>query len=363
MSGKEKSMFRSGGSATPLRGLGMMAVSALVLAASHTASDAQDKKFKLGMAVGGNPCCEWMKAQGDVARALAEQRGWDYVELSNNDDAATALKNAGIFIQEGVDAVIQFNGQPSANPALAQRFGSANIPVVTYDIAQPGFYFVGIDNLAAGHAGGEALGKIIKEKWNCEPDLVISAEGAAAGIVNTWRTGGMRDGLKKVCPDIPEEKWVSFESQGQATAGLPAARDLLAAHPEAKKMAVVGLNDGGVLAAINAAEQLGRADEIIGWGQDGAFITGDNVNPHLAGSVFYFLEGYAVYALRDVMDPIAAGNPPPVKDDAGDPASRVEPCPVSAEEAAKVPDMPERVTQLLAAPPGTTEYELFCPNK
>ena len=34
---------------------------------------AQDK-FKLGMAVGGNTCCEWMKAQGDVARALAEQR-------------------------------------------------------------------------------------------------------------------------------------------------------------------------------------------------------------------------------------------------------------------------------------------------
>ncbi len=192
---------------------------------------------------------------------------------------------------------------------------------------------------------------------------MISAEGASAGIVNTWRTGGMRDGLKKVCPDIPEEKWVSFESQGQATVGLPAARDLLAAHPDAKKMAVVGLNDGGVLAAINAAEQLGRADEIIGWGQDGAFITGPNVNPHLAGSVFYFLEGYAVYALRDVIDPIAAGNPPPVKADAGDPASRVEPCPVSAAEAAKVPDMPERVKLLLAAPPGTTEYELFCPNK
>ena len=84
--------------------------------------------------------------------------------------------------------------------------------------------------------------------------------------------------------------------------------------------------------------QLGRADDIIAWGQDGAFITGDNVNPHLAGSVFYFLEGYAVYALRDVIDGIAAGNPPPVKDDAGDPASRVEPCPVTAAEAAAVPD-------------------------
>ena len=55
--------------------------SAPVLGRLRDRRRAQDK-FKLGMAVGGNPCCEWMKAQGDVARALAEQRGWDYIELS-----------------------------------------------------------------------------------------------------------------------------------------------------------------------------------------------------------------------------------------------------------------------------------------
>ena len=78
--------------------------------------------------------------------------------------------------------------------------------------------------------------------------------------------------------------------------------------------------------------------------------------------MFYFLEGYAVYALRDVVDKIAAGSPPPVKDDAGDPASGVKPCPVSAAQASKVPDMNERMKQFLAAPPGTTEYQLFCPK-
>lgn len=344
------------------RAFAVLALSVPAVIGLAGVATAQDK-FKLGMAVGGNTCCEWMKAQGDVARALAEKEGWDYVELSNNNDPATALKNAQIFVQEGVDAVIQFNGQPSSNPAISAVLKQANIPVVTYDIADPGMYFVGIDNLGAGIAGGEGLGKIVKEKWDCNPDLVVSAEGAAAGIVNEWRTGGMRTGLKNICPDIPEEKWVSFESQGDAAVGLPAARDLLAAHPDAKKIAVVGLNDGGVLSLINAAEQLGRADEVIGWGQDGAFITGDNVNPHLVGSVFYFLEGYAVYAIRDVIKPIAEGNVPPLKSEAGDPASKVQPCPVTAEQAQAVPDMAERVQQLLAAPAGTTEYDLFCPNK
>jgi ABC-type sugar transport system substrate-binding protein len=345
-----------------LKAIASAALAIPALAVGLGTASAQEDGFKVGMAVGGNPCCEWMRAQGDVARALAEQRGWEYIELSNANDPATAVRNAQVFVQEGVDVVIQFNGQPSSNPAIVQTLAAANIPVITYDIAQEGMYFVGIDNLAAGIAGGEQLGQIIRDEWNCEPDLVISAEGAAAGIVNEWRTGGMRTGLANICPDIPEDRWVSFESQGDAAVGLPAARDLLAAHPEATRMAVVGLNDGGVLAAIQAAEQLGRADEIIGWGQDGAFITGDNVNPNLVGSVFYFLEGYAVYAFRDIIDPIAAGNPPPVRWEAGEPASRVEPCPVSAEQAAAVPDMDERVAQLLEAPQGTTAYELFCPN-
>jgi ABC-type sugar transport system substrate-binding protein len=335
---------------------------AVMVLAAYGASTVPAAAFRLGMAVGGDPSLAWEKAQGDVAAALAKQKGWDYVELSNNNDGPTAVKNADVFIQDHVNAVIEFNGQPSVNPVLAAKLGAAHIPVVTYDISQKGFYFVGIDNQAAGIAGGEALGQIAKAKWNCDPDLVVSAEGSGAGIVNTWRTGGMRDGLKKICPNIAPDKWVSFEAGGQTSIAEPAARDMLAAHPDAKKILVVGINDSSVLGAIRAAEQLGRADDIIGWGQDGSFITGNNVDPHLAGSVFYFLEGYAVYAFRDVVEAIAAGNPPAMKDDAGDPASRVQPCPVSAAQAAKVPDMDARVKQLLAAPAGTTEYDLFCPK-
>ena len=237
------------------------------------------------------------------------------------------------------------------------------IPVITYDVAFKGMYFVGVDNLAAGVAGGEQFGKIIKERWNCKPDLVISGEGRNAGIVNEWRTGGMRTGLKNICPDIPNEKFKSFDANSDASIGVPAARDMIAANPTAKKMAVVGINDAGVLGALQAAVQLGRADEIIAWGQDGAFITGKNVNPKLLGSVFYFLESYAVHAFRDIIDPIAAGKVPEVKSTPDNPASRVRPCPVTAQQAASVPDMAQRVAQLLAAPKGTTAYDLFCPSK
>ena len=60
------------------RAFAMMALSVPAVLGLAGVAEAQDK-FKLGMAVGGNTCCEWMKAQGDVARAIAEQNGWDYV--------------------------------------------------------------------------------------------------------------------------------------------------------------------------------------------------------------------------------------------------------------------------------------------
>jgi hypothetical protein len=103
--------------------------------------------------------------------------------------------------------------------------------------------------------------------------------------------------------------------------------------------------------------------DVIAWGQDGSFITGPNVDPHLAGSVCYFLEGYPIYAFTKVLDPIAAGSPPPVKDTPDDPAAGVEPCPVTAAQAQQIPDTAARVQQLLAAPAGTTEYQMYCSHQ
>ena len=268
---------------------------------------AQDK-FKLGMAVGGNTCCEWMKAQGDVARALAEKRGWDYVELSNNNDPATALKNAQIFVQEGVDAVIQFNGQPSVEPGdrpghEAPR-ASRSSPTTSPSRACTSSAST-ISRPASPAARGSARSS--RRSGTASPTSVISAEGAAAGIVNEWRTGGMRTGLKNICPDIPAEKWVSLREPGRCCGRLPAARDLLAAHPDAVKMAVVGLNDGGVLGAdpgCRAARPRRRGDR-LGPGRRLHHRRQRQSAPR--GSVFYFLEGYAVYAFRDVIEPIADG--------------------------------------------------------
>lgn len=344
---------------------GVVALAAVALAltgcsgSSGSSSTDAGHKFTVGFAVGGQPDADWQDLQGDVAKSLAEQRGWDFVELSNDNSEATATKNADIFIQKKVDVVMMFNGQPAANPVIAKKYAAAKIPVITFDIAQAGWYFVGVDNAAAGTGGGTALGTLAKEKWNCQVDLVIEAEGTAAGQINTWRTGNAADAIGTVCPNIPASAYVKYEADGNLATSLANAPGVFAAHPDAKNILVVGLNDQAVVGALQAATQLGRDGSIMGWGQDGGLITGANVDPHLAGSVMYFLEGYPAFAFQ-IADQIAAGNPPAVKDTGDDAAVSVKPCPVTAAQAQAIPSITDRVKQLAAAPQGTTEYDLFC---
>ena len=342
-----------------------VAAATLALAGCSTVGDTgssapgDDDTFTVGFAVGGQPDADWQELQGDVAKSLAEQRGWEFVELSNDNSEETATKNADLFIQQGVDVVMMFNGQPSANPVIAKKYAEADIPVITFDIAQEGWYFVGVDNAAAGTQGGTRLGELAKEKWDCDVDLVISAEGTAAGQINTWRTGNARDAVKETCPDIAEDAYVSYEADGNLTTSLANAPGVLAAHPDAKNILVVGINDQAVVGALQAATQLGRDGSIMGWGQDGGLITGDNVDPNLVGSVMYFLEGYPAFAY-EIADQIAAGNAPEVKDTGDNAAVSVTPCPVSADEAAEIPSIDDRVAGLADAPEGTTEYDLYC---
>lgn len=328
------------------------------------AATAAPKKFKLCAGLGGIPgLLGLLGTAGDpIAKAGAKKRGWDYYEVNNKLDAQIAIKNADLLIQQKCSAVLYFNGEPSVNPVIAAKFKRAKIPVITYDIGQPGWYFLGIDNLAAGMAGGAALAKIAKTDWNCDVDLLLASHGYAAGIVDAMRTGGMTDGFKTVCPNIDPKKIISFEGNGRIEVAAPAARDIFAANPTAKKIAVVGLNDAGVVGVLQAARQVGSGMQVIGWGQDGNLITGDKVDPDLKGSVLYFLEGYSAYAFP-LLEEIANGKKPTMRDGSTNPAVLVKPCPVTAAEAAKLPDTPKRLAALAKQKkPGTTLFDMYCPS-
>jgi ABC-type sugar transport system substrate-binding protein len=316
--------------------------------------------FKVCMGTGGQTL-NWETGQGQVLQSVAKKEGWQSIILSNNASASTALSNVETFILDKCNAVVEFNGEPSSNPVMAAKLAAAHIPAITYDIAQPGWYFVGINNLKAGIEGGQALGRIVKSRWGCNADALVASTGPAAGIVDTYRTGGMVTGVLDICPNL-KSKVFKYIGNGQISTALPAARALIAAHPSWKKMVAVGLNDSGVVGTLEAAEQLGRAQNILGWGQDGSLITGPNVDPHLLGSVFYFLEGYPEWTVS-LLKRIAAGHAPPMADSPTHAAVLIPPCPVTRAQAASIAGYSARVAKMLTVSPGTTENSLYCPTK
>jgi ribose transport system substrate-binding protein len=296
---------------------------------------------------------------------LAKKRGWKTLTLNNNLDGPTALKNADTMINRKVTYAIEFQADASVQPVLMSKFNKARIPVVAIDIAAPGAYFLGAPNVKSGNQAGIALGTYAKRNWACNPDLVMLLDAPIAGTVSQLRVDGVVNGLYKVCPNLAAKKGVIVRKDGGGTpdSALPVARDILTANPDAKRILVGGINDSSVTGAINAAEQLGRAEELYAWGQDGGVLTSGKASPKLAGSVLYFLEGYAVYIYRDVLDKLAAGQRVPIGDSPAHPSAiLVDSCSVTAAQAAKIPPIATRVKKLLASPAGTTMADLYCPK-
>ncbi len=347
-----------------LLSVGLLTVGTLapLVTTATTTVAAASTPFKVCMGTGGTPGTPWQTGQGTVMQSIAKKEGWSSVILSNQHSPSISLSNAQVFILDKCNVVVEGPVPESTDPVIAAKLAAAKIPVITFDITQKGWYFVGINNSLAGVEGGKALGQVIKSKWDCKLDEVVASGLPVVGIIDTERTGGMVTGIMKVCPNITKSQTIEFDGDGEVSASSTQARALLAAHPTWTKIAVVGINDDGVVGALEAAEQLGRAKDIIGWGQSGDLDTGANVDPHLLGSVFYFLEGYPEWAVP-LLKEMAAGHAPAVADYThNNPAVLIPPCPASTAQAKSIPGYSARLAKMTQVSPGTTPNSLFCPK-
>ncbi len=341
----------------------LLAVAATVLAACGGGGNqtASTKKVVVGFAniAEGDPT---LTAMREVIVALGKKRGWDVITLNNDVNGPKAVENAQTMITQGVTYAIEFQADSSVMPNLMQKFNNAKVPVVAYDIPAPGAYFLGAPNAKSGEQAGAALGNYAKQNWNCQPDLVMLLDAPIASkIVSDLRVGGVQTGLLKVCPNIDKSLIIRRDGGGTTNTALPVARDILTAHPAAKKILISGMNDVSVVGGINAAEQLGRADQLYAWGQDGGVLTGGKANPHLAGSVLYFLEGYGIYTYK-LLDEIHAGHAPKIGDSPDSTnAILVDSCAITAAQAAQIPPVAQRSQQLISGG-GKTAVSMYCPK-
>lgn len=198
--------------------------------------------------------------------AEAKRENVDLVVCDAQGDAGTALSCAKTLKQQHVQGLINYQRDAKAAPQICAQ--GPQVPVIAISIKQPPceVAFTGADNLKSGMMAGDAVGKYMKEKFNCQYDAYVSLENPDDGALNTDRMGGYRQGFEAICGKIHGLRTISLgadEAEG-ARAGVT---DTLTALPAARAIVMVGLNDTVTVAGLAAASAAGRASSFYVSGQ------------------------------------------------------------------------------------------------
>jgi ribose transport system substrate-binding protein len=268
--------------------------------------------------LGGLPFCvsveNNIKEQLQLA-GLDLSRGW--ISMDNQGDQAVGLKNARLMLAKKPDFFIQFQLYPLVNNIVAAEFGAAGIPVLAVDVPIPGSPYMGVDNYGVALTAGRAMAAMIQERWGSWDgvDVVFLGRLTTAGEAAVLRVEGVAYALAEefgIQPDDPKIVRVDFEDGGSEEDAWGFA-DVLAAHPEAVRIAVATVNEEHMSGAIGAMQSAGRwnaANKIaVATGADdlGQALIRDGL---LDATVAFFPERYGEYIVPAVCA-ILTGNPVP----------------------------------------------------
>ena len=225
------------------------------------APGANGGKIKIGFANLTEDIPFAVRVREGMERA-AKANNVELVTADNKLDGATAAANADNFITQGVQGVVEFQTDEKFGKSIMQKFEARNIPVIAIDIPMPGATFFGVDNPKAGGMAGKGLGEWIKKNWNGQIDALVMLELPQSGPTPAARMKGQRDGLESVIGKIPESKVKHLDSKNTLEEARKLMSDTLTTLPNAKRIAVVCINDDTAAGAIAAAEAAGRKKQI-----------------------------------------------------------------------------------------------------
>lgn len=224
----------------------------------------------------------------------AKIKNWAVVTTNANFDAAAQANQIDYFISLGVDAIVVVPVDSQAICASVQKAKDAGIPFFTIDRAPIGCEIdmtVQSDNYMAGKQSGEAMVKLLTEKYGEPKGTVLELQGDLGQNVAQLRGAGFNDVLK----NYPNIKVISKPTEWKAEKFSQATLDVVASEP------VDGIymhsDCVGTKVVLAALEQLGKKFKA---GEDGhIFLTGVDACPD------------AVAAIRDGYSDQASSQPLP----------------------------------------------------
>jgi ribose transport system substrate-binding protein len=261
------------------------------------------KRYRIGYASQSEEF-SFSRLVSESIRSAAFDAGIELIELSNRYSASVAIRNAEIFVREGVDLVIEFQTNEDSAASVASKLIEAGIPIIAIEIPHPGASFYGANNYRAGVLAGHALAKAAVHHWGGQVDEVILLELAKAGPLPRSRLTGILAGLRELLPKIPDQKVLFINGNGRFEDSLEATRRYLL-HTKSNHVLMGALNDPSCLGALRAFEEAGRAQNCLAVAQNATIEARREMRrkgTRLVGSVAYFPERYGDAVITLALD-------------------------------------------------------------
>ena len=240
--------------------LALMMVLAMAFGLCATAS--AEEPLKIGL----DSCADDLFNQliRDVVKATCEERGWEFVQTVNYQDAANNVANVQNLITVECDYIISYSTDIGGQETVRALCADAGVGVVFIGLEEEGYTTVAGGNYDGGKYVGQKLVEKANEIWGGDIDLVIVNEFVEVGEINTKRMGGMVDGVKEAAPQLTDDQFVYVDGGLDVMKSTEVASAALTAHPEAEHiLCLCAVDDYQGMGSWNAATAAGRQDQIL----------------------------------------------------------------------------------------------------
>ncbi len=239
----------------------------------------------------------------------------DLLIADNKADGSTALTNMENFINQGVDAVIEYQTDAAFGNVIMSRARSADLPVIAVDIPMVGATYFGADNYYAGQLAGAALAEWVNQHWGGQADAALMLELPQSGNIPAARMQGMIDAFQaNVATPLPPEQIYHLDSMNTEAQSFRVVSETLPQIADDARIVAFTINDGAGIGTIAAAEAAGRGEQIMVVGQN-ADPTGQaemlKENSRYLGATAYFPESYGSKLLPTMISILECQPVPP----------------------------------------------------
>jgi ribose transport system substrate-binding protein len=212
----------------------------------------------------------------------AKALGWTINEYDNALDGPTALRNAGLMVQDHPDVAIDWNTVVAVGRSVGAQFTRNNIKCLAVNQQIPGCAWFNLSNEEAGLEAASAILPIAKQRgWNGKNTTVVMVVAAANGVeVNNGpryfyiETAKELPGFVQVTPaqitatttTIGGTRAIQIDCKSTLDGAYAAAKNIVGDIPKSNNILLYGSDDDCDLGAYRALTQ-------AGWGK-GRVLTG-----------------------------------------------------------------------------------------